>query len=253
MLDLIMYILSLGSVAALIKKIKSEASKPGGIKRLIVLLLIVLLFFLPLFQYLGNNIDISVAKNFFAPIIIGVYLFIDWLLSYVNRYSSFRVEVKVRVIGSEDKEFKYAVNAKIGDTVEFQLQYVNTSINSHKQVVVRDVLPKSLQYIKGTTKLYNTDYPNGAVAKQDTITTDGVNIRNYAAGANAIVRFRAKVVDDTMACGANALVNWGQVQAGVEGNKYIRQDKATVYTTKVCKNTDPEPTTSEDIKATLES
>ena len=155
----------------------------------------------------------------------------------------FTVEEKVRVVGSEDKEFKYAVNANIGDIVEFQLQYKNTSNNSHKQVVVRDVLPKSLKYIDDTTKLYNADYKNGAVAKQNTITTEeGVNIGNYAAGANAFVRFRAEVVGDTMACGANALVNWGQAQAGVEGSKVMLQDKATVYVTKVCENKPEEPT-----------
>lgn len=148
----------------------------------------------------------------------------------------FTVEQKVRVVGNEDKEFKYAVNANIGDIVEFQLQYKNISSESHRNVAVRDVLPKSLQYIEGSTKLYNTDCPDGAVAEQDTITTDGVNIGNYAAGANAYVRFRAEVVGDTMADGANELTNWIQVQAGAD-KQIIIQDYAKVYVTKLSAKT----------------
>lgn len=149
----------------------------------------------------------------------------------------FSVEQKVRVVGSENKEFKYAVNANIGDIVEIQLQYKNISNESHKQVAVRDILPSSLEYIEGSTKLYNADCPDGAVAKQDTIATDeGVNIGNYAAGANAYVRFRAKVVDDTMADGVNELTNWIQVQAGAD-KQFIIQDYATVYVTKIPEKT----------------
>lgn len=169
----------------------------------------------------------------------GCYEYANYVTIQVKAVfdDEFSVEQKVRVVGSEDKEFKYAVNANIGDIVEFQLQYKNISNESHKQVAVRDILPPSLKYIEGSTKLYNTDHPDGVTAKQNTITTDeGVNIGNYATGANAYIRFRAEVIGDAMADGANELVNWGQVQAGSD-KLIIIQDYAKVYVTKVPERT----------------
>lgn len=161
------------------------------------------------------------------------YVGIDVKVVYDNEFS---VEQKVRVVGSEDKEFKYAVNADIGDIVEFQLQYINAGDSSHRDVAVRDILPNSLRYVENSTRLYNTDYPDGIVIDQDSIATNGILIGNYAAGANAFVRFRAEVVGDTMEYGANELTNWIQVQAGSD-KQIIIQDYATVYVTKIPEKT----------------
>lgn len=177
------------------------------------------------------------------------YIGIDVKVVYDNEFT---VEEKVRIAGDTDKTWKDTVTANIGDTVEFQLQYVNTGKDGHRDVAVRDVLSKNLQYIEGSTKLYNTDYPNGGKVNQDTIITNGINIGNYAVGANAFVRFSAKVVGDNLACGANVLTNWGQVQAG--DAKIILQDNATVNVLKVCANNkqdeEPTPTPVDELPST---
>lgn len=142
----------------------------------------------------------------------------------------FSVEQKVRVVGSEDKEFKYAVNAKIGDTVEYQIQYENTSDALQNKVTIRDVLPQGIEYIAGSTILYNTKYPKGVSIDQDSIISNGIIIGNYEAGANAFIRFRAEVVGTDLAAGVNELFNWGQAGVG----ETVLQDYASVF---VVKNT----------------
>ena len=158
---------------------------------------------------------------------------------------SYKVEKTVRNVTNEEKTFQDTVNAKVGDTVEYQILYKNTGSQKVENVVVKDILPTNMEYIKGSTKLYNASNPNGIVNTNDTITTTGINIGGYAAGANAYIRFRAKVVDKNMVCGSNKLVNWGQVGVG----KTTLQDNAFVMVKKTegCNPTptptpEPEPT-----------
>ncbi|MBQ8984907.1 DUF11 domain-containing protein [Candidatus Saccharibacteria bacterium] len=145
---------------------------------------------------------------------------------YLN--NSYTVEKTVRRIGDEDKSFKDTVEANIGDTVEYQIHYKNDSTEHVDNVMVKDILPNNMEYIAGTTKLYNTTNPNGIINNDDTITTTGINIGGYNAGGDAYIRFRAKVVDKSMVCGTNKLVNWGQVGVG----QTTLQDNAFVMTKK---------------------
>lgn len=141
----------------------------------------------------------------------------------------FLVEKTVRKDG--DKEWVESVTAKVGDIVNYQIHYRNLGTVSSTNVMVKDVLPNNMEYIKGTTVLYNTTNPNG-IARDDTITTTGVNIGGYAVNGDGYVRFSAKVVDKNLACGENVLTNWGQV--GVNGGDNTKQDSAVVNVTKTC-------------------
>lgn len=140
----------------------------------------------------------------------------------------FTVSKKVRVVGAEDQTWKASVDAKIGDIVEFRIEYINKSDYNHNNVGIRDVLPKNLEYIPGTTKLKNVTYPDWLYNTDDTITTEGINIGHYAPNSNGIVYFQAKVVDNCLADGSNTLVNWGQAQAGADGQEVVFQDYAKV-------------------------
>lgn len=137
----------------------------------------------------------------------------------------FSVETKVRLADNDDKTWQDAIEAKVGDKVEFQFQYMNTGDYKQEGVVVQDLLPSNLRYVDGSAKLYNDVYPNGATMKDGTVIFRGGNIGNYPAGVNAFVRFTAEVVDDNLACGSNTLVNWAQVRVG----DIIVQDEARVY------------------------
>ncbi len=145
---------------------------------------------------------------------------------YDNNYT---VNKEVRMAGTKDK-FGESVDAKVGDLVEFQITYENTSDGVQKGVTVKDVMPTNLEYVPGTTKLYNGQV-NGLVA-EDTLTTDGLQIGSYEKDSVAVIRYTAKVIDKDLYCGDNELNNWAQVS--INGNKVI-QDNAIVNTNKFCK------------------
>ena len=121
------------------------------------------------------------------------------------------VEKQVRKVG--DTEWQENVLANVGDEVEYRIHYKNTTTEDVDNVMVKDILPNNMEYVKGSTVLYNPLNKNG-IARDDTITTTGVNIGGYAPEVNAYVIFRAKVVDKSLVCGTNKLVNWGQVGVG---------------------------------------
>lgn len=148
--------------------------------------------------------------------------------------TDYLVENKVKVLGVSGGYHDY-VDAKVGDKVQFQIQYQNLSKEGHPNVMIRSVLPKNLRYVPGTTKLYNGEYESGVWVVEDTIIGNGINIGNYLPQANAYIRFTAEVVDEDLACGSNTLVNWAQ---GWVGSAAI-QDYASVILNKVCENTDP--------------
>jgi hypothetical protein len=84
--------------------------------------------------------------------------------------------------------------------------------------------------------------------KENTLTTTGVNIGDYAAKSNAFVRFTGKVVDKSMNCGKNQLVNWASATvSGGAVKDAVYKDDASVFVTKddeSCKGkpVDPTPT-----------
>lgn len=139
----------------------------------------------------------------------------------------YTVEQKVRLAGS-DNDWEDAIKAKVGDKVEFRIEYINTSDTSQTGVAIKDILPENLRYVEGTTELKNFNHPDKATAEHDYLVADGIRIGDYGPDANAYVYFTAEVVDDSLAAGVNTLTNWSQ--AGV-GLKTI-QDYATVEVSK---------------------
>ena len=162
--------------------------------------------------------------------------------------NSYVVEKKVRNVTAGEKEFKDTVDAKIGDTVEYQIYYHNTTADHIDHVIVKDILPYNMDYVDGSTKLYNTTNPEGIINTNDTIASDGINIGGYDADGDAYVRFRAVVTDKNLVCGTNKLVNWGQVGYGnttIQDNAFVMVKK-----TEGCENTPetPKETPKENVK-----
>lgn len=116
------------------------------------------------------------------------------------------------------------LQAEIGDELEYQIVYQNLSNNEQTDVMIRSKLPSNLQYISGTTKLWNANYPEGAVNLDDVIVNTGINIGNYAPTANAYVRFKVKVVDKKLNKGLNDVESIAEV--GV--NNQIKSDTSKV-------------------------
>ena len=142
--------------------------------------------------------------------------------------SEYTVEAKTRLAGATGPSpWSTQVEANIGDEVEIQIQYRNTSEETQENVMIKNILPSNLEYVAGSTLIYNVKY-DGASIDQDSIVTTGINIGNYAAGANAYIRFTAKIVDTDLVNGSNTLVNWTQCGIG----QITLQDYAAVVVNK---------------------
>ncbi len=140
----------------------------------------------------------------------------------VHKVSASEFEKRVRIKGTKD--WSETVDAKIGDEVEYRIDYKNLAGETVKDVVIRDALPTNMQYVAGSTKLYNSNHPSGITLSSDNITTSGVNIGDYEPEGNAAVVFTAKVISKTLECGDNKLVNWASVTVGSD----VVKDDASV-------------------------
>ena len=138
---------------------------------------------------------------------------------------SFTTETQVRLAGDADAVWQKEVDAKVGDEVELQISYQNLETAAVSDVMAKSVLPDGLEYVDGTMMVYNSTYPQGfAVEEGAVLFSDGINIGSYESNSAACLRFTAKVVDDDLSFGENALVNWGQIGIG----STVKQDSASV-------------------------
>lgn len=131
-----------------------------------------------------------------------------------------------------EKSWTETVSAKGGDTVQFQIHAKNTGSAGIQNLVIRDILPKGLNYVAGSTKLYNTSNPKGLKVSDNIIQNSGINIGTYQANGDAYVRFDATVAaeKDLPVCGENTLTNIAQAS----DQKIVKNDTASVKVTKKC-------------------
>lgn len=126
---------------------------------------------------------------------------------------------EVKILGTDT--WSEQVKAKSGDTVRYRIHMTNTGNTSLKNVVVRDILPTGLTYVKGSTTIMNTAHPQGVTLSDGIVTDNGINLGEYAAGAGAWLYFNATVdagVSDK--CNNSLLRNIAQTSAGsVTGTK----------------------------------
>ena len=174
----------------------------------------------------------------------GCYEYDGQVTIQVKVHTSVTTKLSKTVRIKGEKGWNESVDAKIGDEVEYQIEYKNLADAQANNVMIRDILPTNMEYVKGSTMLYNSNYQSGVKVTDDTVTTTGINIGSYAAKGNAYVRFTAKVVNKSLACGSNQLVNW----ASATVNSGVFKDDASVMVVRddeTCKKEDPkdpEPT-----------
>lgn len=137
-----------------------------------------------------------------------------------------------------EKSWTETVSAKGGDTVQFQIHAKNTGSTGIQNLVIRDILPKGLNYVAGSTKLYNTSNPEGLKVSDNIIQNSGINIGTYQANGDAYVRFDATVAaeKDLPVCGENTLTNIAQAS----DQKIVKNDTASVRITKKCDTPKPQ-------------
>lgn len=108
---------------------------------------------------------------------------------------------------SKSGEMKFGENVNTADNqvVDFKIIYTNTGNTTQTNVIVRDVLPAGMTYVKGSAKYSSAATGNKPIALSDNLVSEkGVNINNYGPGANAFILFSAKVND--MDCGKNEVL-----------------------------------------------
>lgn len=156
-----------------------------------------------------------------------------------------KISKKVRIKGT--KEWSESVDAKVGDEVEYQIEYKNYLNEEVHDVMIRDMLPDNVEYVQDSTTIFSVLYPEGSHVEENTLTTTGINIGSFTPKSNAYIRFTGKVVDKSMACGGNQLVNWASVTLNSGSAKdIVYEDDASVMVDKICENPTPTPTPTPD-------
>ena len=117
----------------------------------------------------------------------------------------FTINKMVQIKGG--KEWAEDVIAKAGDTVRYRIQFKNTGNTTLKNVVIRDVLPNGMSYVKGSTVLYNSANTNGKTLGDGIVSNDGINIGDYAKNTEATIYFYATVETPADECKDSTLRN----------------------------------------------
>lgn len=163
----------------------------------------------------------------------GCYQYSGTVTIDVKVHSSVAAKVSKQVRLKGTTNWGEVVEAKVGDEVEYQIEYVNLLAEQVNDVMIRDVLPTNVEYVQNSTYLYNSNYQSGVLLKDNTLTTTGINIGSYNTNGNAYVRFTGKVVDKTMNCGSNQLVNWASATvSGSAIKNAVYKDDASVMVKK---------------------
>lgn len=151
------------------------------------------------------------------------------LFKFVADYADFNVSKTVSEFGKN--AWGENVKANASSNVDFKIHYKNTGTTQQNNVNIKDILPKGMTLVKGTTKLFNNALPNGKVLNDDIVTSNGINIGDYARGAEGYITFTAKIADaKDLVCGVNTLTNTAQIRTNNGG----KQDGATVTVTRNC-------------------
>lgn len=120
------------------------------------------------------------------------YVTYDFVVEATNK-PNFTIAKTVSKTG----EMKFGENIDIADNqvVDFKIVYTNTGSTTQTGVIIKDVLPAGMTYVKGSTKVANKNSNGKPVTVSDNIGTTGINIGDYAPGANAFILFSAKIND----------------------------------------------------------
>jgi uncharacterized repeat protein (TIGR01451 family) len=95
-------------------------------------------------------------------------------------------------------EWHKNISVKAGDTVSWLLNYKNTGTGVDNDITIRDSLPKGLTLVPGSITWFDVNHPNGEKLQDTALTSGGVDVGNYSAGADGAIRFRTTVDKDVV-------------------------------------------------------
>lgn len=116
------------------------------------------------------------------------------------------------IVACMDNGNVFALAVALLQTFLFKNAHRGEPDSGAKNVTLGFSLPKGLEFVRGSTTLYNDKNPKGAVTEQDEgdVVDGGVNVGDYATHGDAYLVIRARVVDDHLVEGANKLVVWSK-------------------------------------------
>lgn len=105
-------------------------------------------------------------------------------------------------------------SVKPSTKLDYMIRFENKGNTTLKNVIVGDNLPDYMEYIPGSTYIYNTNNPGGMAANTDNVYKGGINVGSYAPGSTGYVVFSVKVNDKNKfaQCGVYTLKNVGVVR-----------------------------------------
>lgn len=130
---------------------------------------------------------------------------------------------------AKNNNWQIANTANAGDKLDYMIRFENKGNTTLNKVVVGDNLPDYMQYVAGSTYIYNGNHPNGTPAGSDNVAKGGINLGNYAPGTEGYVVFTVQLDQNKQfaKCGNYVLTNVGGVRP--EGmNEVYNTAKTTV-------------------------
>lgn len=149
-------------------------------------------------------------------------------------YTSVEVNVRNKSNEMEKSAWYGTVAAEEGDTLQFKVSYTNKSGATQNDVQVLVLWSDYLEYVLGSTILYNSNHKEGITLSSDGLAENGINIGNYGAGAAGVVTFECRVKNG-LGIGTNVLRNWVQIYVNDLNPELIQdcvQDHADVMVLK---------------------
>ncbi|RWZ79402.1 MAG: DUF11 domain-containing protein [Candidatus Chaera renei] len=147
-------------------------------------------------------------------------------------------EVQKMVSPKGANKYVKSLSAKPGEVVDFRIKYKNTGDTQQDNVVIKDRLPAGMVYVKGSTRLYNNQNPNGKTLSDNLTDGVGVNIGSHAPGGASYIIFSAQVVSENkLQCGDNQLTDVARAETP-NGSK---EDTANVNVNRQCAEKPEQP------------
>lgn len=173
-----------------------------------------------------NNNGILIGYDALDGRIPGCYEYSSYITIQVKAVCDheFTLEKKVRLAHGNNQTWKNSIEAKIGDEIEFQIEYTNTDNVEQTDVAIKNNIPKGLTYIKGSARLKNAAFPEGTAIAENTLIDTDIQIGDYQPDEKAYLSFKAKINGNDLTNGSNTIVSWTQANVGSTTN----QDYAAV-------------------------
>ena len=126
------------------------------------------------------------------------------------------------------------IDAVPGEVLDVKMKIRNTGTTVLRDIAVYDTLGEGIEFIPGTTRIYNDTNPDGTL-ENDNLFRNGFNIGDYKAGMEATIQYKIRIIDDQnlFPCGQTVVVQNNAAAAVSVGTIH---DKLQIRVHRDCKS-----------------